>query len=155
MTEAPRDGMVWDMNELLLILRLAFALYLVVRATARVRDVADGPELAMGAVELAAGVLLAFGLLMPLAGLLLVAVTANLAFVSWPHEYPLYLLFAAVAIALAGPGDYALDHTLLGGSAAGTGTLDVAAGLAGALAIEGRRQLQKLQRVREEPENAG
>jgi hypothetical protein len=57
--------------------------------------------------------------------MLLVGVTASLVFVSWPHEYPLYLLFAAVAIALTG----------------GTGILGVALGLGAARTVEGVRQL--------------
>jgi putative oxidoreductase len=160
------------MNGVLLILRLALALYLVAGATAKLsgrsrREAAVGPELAAGAVELGAGALLALGLFMPLAGLLLVAVTANLAFVSWPHEYPLYMLFAAVAIALAGPGGYSLDQALLGSSVGGPGSLGVAAALAGAVAMEGRRRLHRhssllapwsrrqIENVREEPGNAG
>jgi hypothetical protein len=76
------------------------------------------------ATELGAAILLGVGLFTPPAGVLLVTVTATLVFVSWPHEYPLYLLFAAVAIALTG----------------GTGTLGVGLGLAGALTLEGLRQ---------------
>ncbi|MEA2130787.1 MAG: hypothetical protein QOJ85_3678 [Solirubrobacteraceae bacterium] len=129
------------MNELLLILRLALAIYLVVGATARLRNAGRGPQLAVGVVELSAGVLLGLGLFTPLVAPLLVAVTANLAFASWPHEYPLYLVFAAVAIALAGTGTYSLDEALLAGSAAGPGSLGVAGGLAGAIAMEGRRKL--------------
>jgi uncharacterized membrane protein YphA (DoxX/SURF4 family) len=135
-----------DMNELLLILRLALALYLVAGATAKLSGRWRGqavrvPELAAGALELGAGLLLALGLFMPVVAPLLVAATANLAFVSWPHEYPLYLLFAAVAIALAGAGVYSLDEAMLGGSAGAPGSLGVAGGLAGAIAMEGRRQL--------------
>jgi hypothetical protein len=76
------------------------------------------------ATELASGMLLGAGLFTPPAGVLLVTVTATLVFVSWPHEYPLYLLFVAVAIALTG----------------GTGTLGVGLGLAGAASLEGLRQ---------------
>jgi hypothetical protein len=50
-------------------------------------------------------------------------VAATLVFVSWPHEAPLYVLFASVAIALSG----------------GTGVLGVILGLAGAVAFEGVR----------------
>jgi hypothetical protein len=77
------------------------------------------------ATALGAGILLGVGLFTPPAGVLLVMVTATLVFVSWPHEYPLYLLFAAVAIALIG----------------GTGTLGVGLGLVGAVTLEGLRQL--------------
>jgi hypothetical protein len=76
------------------------------------------------ATELGAGILLGAGLLTPPAGVLLVTVAVTLVFVSWPHEYPLYLLFAAVAIALTG----------------GTGTLGVGLGLAAAVPLEGLRQ---------------
>jgi hypothetical protein len=79
------------------------------------------------ATELGAGILLGLGLFTPPAGVLLVTVTATLVFVSWPHEYPLYLLFVAVAIALIG----------------GTGTLGVGLGLAGAVMLEGVRQLTR------------
>lgn len=64
-------------------------------------------------------------LIIRLAGMLLVGGTASLVIVSWPHEYPLYLLFGAVALALTG----------------GSGLLGVALGLAGAVTIEGLRQL--------------
>jgi uncharacterized membrane protein YphA (DoxX/SURF4 family) len=77
--------------------------------------------------ELAGGALLGLGIFSPLAGTLLVGVTASLVFVSWPHEYPLYLLFAAVAIALSG----------------GTGILGVGLGLAVAVTIEGGCQVAR------------
>jgi len=77
------------------------------------------------ATELSGTILLAVGRFTPIAGVLLVAVTATLVFVAWPHEYPLYLLFVAVAIALTG----------------GAGTLGVGLGLAGAVTLEGLRQL--------------
>jgi hypothetical protein len=79
------------------------------------------------ATELGAGILLGVGLFTPPVGVLLVMVTATLVSVSWPHEYPLYLLFVAVAIALTG----------------GTGTLGVGLGLAGAATLEGVRQLAR------------
>jgi uncharacterized membrane protein YphA (DoxX/SURF4 family) len=87
------------------------------------------------ATELGAGILLGLGLFTPPAGVLLVTVTATLVFVSWPHEYPLYLLFVAVAIALIG----------------GTGILGVGLGLVGAATLEGVRQLT---RQREDPAQA-
>jgi hypothetical protein len=76
------------------------------------------------AAELAAAILLGAGLFTPPAGVLLVTVAATLVFVSWPHEYPLYLLFVAVAIALTG----------------GTGTLGLGVGLTAAVSLEGLRQ---------------
>jgi uncharacterized membrane protein YphA (DoxX/SURF4 family) len=79
------------------------------------------------ATELGAGILLGLGLFTPPAGVLLVTVTATLVFVSWPHEYPLYLLFVAVAIALIG----------------GTGALGVGLGLACAVTFEGARKLAR------------
>jgi uncharacterized membrane protein YphA (DoxX/SURF4 family) len=88
------------------------------------------------AMACGAGILLAAGRFTPPAGVLLVTLTATLVFVSWPHEYPLYLLFAAVAIALAG----------------GAGTLGVALGLAGAVMLEGVRQATR-QRALSEQEN--
>jgi hypothetical protein len=88
------------------------------------------------ATELGAAILLGVGLFTPPAGVLLVAVAATLVFVSWPHEYPLYLLFAAVAMALTG----------------GTGALGVGLGLAGAVTLEGVRQLTR-QRAMSEQEN--
>jgi hypothetical protein len=79
------------------------------------------------ATELAGGALLGMGMFTPVAGMLLVGVTAGLVFVSWPHEYPLYLLFAAVAVALSG----------------GTGVLGVGLGLCAAVSVEGVRQLAR------------
>jgi uncharacterized membrane protein YphA (DoxX/SURF4 family) len=79
------------------------------------------------AAELGGGVLLAAGRFAPMAGVLLVLVSATLVLVSWPHEYPLYLLFAAVAMALSG----------------GTGALGVGVGLAGAMTLEGARQFNR------------
>ncbi|MEA2232176.1 MAG: putative oxidoreductase [Solirubrobacteraceae bacterium] len=136
------------MNGVLLILRLALALCLIAGGTTKLsgylrRQASAEPVLALGIIELGAGVLVGLGLFTPLAGLLLVAATANLAFVAWPHEYPLYLLFAAVAVALAGSGGYSLDHAVLGSSADGSGSLGVAVGLAGAVMMEGRRQLRR------------
>jgi hypothetical protein len=85
------------------------------------------------ATAVGAGILLGVGLFTPPAGVLLVMVTATLVFVSWPHEYPLYLLFAAVAMALIG----------------GTGTLGVGLGLAGAATLEGLRQLNAQRAARD------
>jgi uncharacterized membrane protein YphA (DoxX/SURF4 family) len=76
------------------------------------------------ATELVAGAMLAAGLFTPPAGVLLVTIAATLVLVSWPHEYPLYVLFAAVAIALTG----------------GAGILGVGLGVAGAAMIEALRQ---------------
>jgi uncharacterized membrane protein YphA (DoxX/SURF4 family) len=132
MTGEARRAMVRSMNSVPLILRLALALYLATSGTTKLAARSRGPgakaALAVGALELGGGILLGLGLFTPLAGLLVVAVTANLVFVSWPHEFPLYLLFAAVAIALTGPGGY----------------LIAGLGLASAVMMEGMRQLNRL-----------
>ena len=99
MTQAAGGVMVLLVNNDMLILRIALA------------------------TELGAAVLLGTGMFTPIAGVILVAVTATLVFVAWPHEYPLYLLFAAVATALAG----------------GTGVLALGLGLGAAAAFEGAR----------------
>jgi putative oxidoreductase len=149
MTARVPDAIVCPhMNGVLLIVRLGLACYLIAGGTTKLsgrfgRRGPAGLALAAGAIELAVAILVALGLFTPLAGLLLVAVTASVAFVSWPHEYPLYMLFAAVAIALTGPGDYSLDHAVLGSSARGCGTYAVAVGLAGAVIVEGLRQLHR------------
>jgi putative oxidoreductase len=136
------------MNGVLLIVRFALACYLMADGTAKLsgvfrRGAPAGPAVAAGAIELAAAMFAGLGLFTPLSALLLVVVTASLAFVSWPHEYPLYMLFAAVVIALAGPGDYSLDHAVRGSSAGAPGTQAIAVGLAGAAIVEGLRQLQR------------
>jgi hypothetical protein len=78
-------------------------------------------------------------LLIQIAGVLLVTGTASLVVVSWPHEYPLYLLFAAVAIALTG----------------GTGVLGVGIGIGVAVAIRGMRQLSAVPLATEKIPDAG
>jgi hypothetical protein len=80
------------------------------------------------ATEAGGGLLLALERFTPAVGVLLVAITATLVFVSWPHEFPLYLLFGAVAIALAG----------------GTAPLGVAIGVGAAVTLEALRQLGRL-----------
>ncbi len=72
--------------------------------------------------ELAAGLLLAFGLLGPLGPALIIAVmVVAMATVHWQHglfaatngvEVPLLYSVAAVALALTGPGAYSLDAAL-------------------------------------------
>ncbi len=72
--------------------------------------------------ELAAGVLLVFGLLTPVAGLLVLA-TMGVAIAkvhgskgffvqNGGYEYNLVLIIAALALALIGPGAFSLDHLL-------------------------------------------
>jgi putative oxidoreductase len=149
MTARIADAIVCSsMNGVLLIARVALAFYLMADGATKVsglfgRGRPTGLVVAVGAIELAGAILAGLGLFTPLSGLLLVVVTASLAFVSWPHEYPLYMLFAAVAIALAGPGDYSLDQAVRGSSAGAPGTQAVAVGLAGAAIVEGLRQLQR------------
>ena len=85
--------------------------------------------LAAGASELAAGVLLTLGLLVPLAALLLVAtmttaiVTVHASKGPWAtdggYEYNLVLILVALVFAGAGAGAYSLD-ALLGLDLAGT-----------------------------------
>jgi len=73
-----------------------------------------------GTAELVGGLLLGFGLLVPVAALLLVGVmTTAIATVHWKNglwvtagglEYPLVLAAVAFAIAALGPGSVSLDH---------------------------------------------
>jgi putative oxidoreductase len=73
-----------------------------------------------GTAELAGGLLLGFGLFLPMAGLLLVGVmTTAIAAVHWKNglwvtdggsEYPLVLASVAFAVAALGPGSISLDH---------------------------------------------
>jgi putative oxidoreductase len=73
-----------------------------------------------GTAELAGGLLLGFGLFLPVAALLLVGVmTTAIASVHWKNglwvttgglEYPLVLAAVAFAIAALGPGSVSLDH---------------------------------------------
>lgn len=72
-----------------------------------------------GVFEFGGGLLLALGLLYPLGSLgIIAAMLAAIALVHWPRiwvtdnglEYPLVNLAAATALALAGPGYFALDR---------------------------------------------
>jgi putative oxidoreductase len=73
-----------------------------------------------GAAELVGGLLLGFGLFVPVAALLLVGVmTTAIAAVHWKNglwvtaggmEYPLVLVAVAFAVAAIGPGSISLDH---------------------------------------------
>jgi putative oxidoreductase len=70
--------------------------------------------------EIGGGLLLAFGLLWPLGPVAVVAAMLMALTVHWPRfwaqdggiEYPLVLLFAALALGLTGAGTYALDTAL-------------------------------------------
>lgn len=138
-----REG--YGVTAFMLISRLGLALYLGTRGTAKLAVRPATPMVfAVGAMELGAGILLGLGLFMPLAGMLVVAVAANLVLVNWPNEYPLYLLFVAIAIALASPGAYSLDSLLsLDGIGAGWASHGVAAGLAAAAATDAARRLNR------------
>lgn len=71
-----------------------------------------------GLSELLGGLGLALGLLTPLAGAAAIGVMVNAAAFHWDDgffggmEYPLVLALAAVAIAVTGPGRYAVDRLL-------------------------------------------
>jgi putative oxidoreductase len=97
-----------------------------------------------GAAELAGGLLLALGLLTPLAAALISAtMLVAIASVHWRQglwvtdggiEYPLVLLAAAFAIASIGAGRYSLDHALgIDDAGLGWGLAALAAGLLGAV----------------------
>jgi hypothetical protein len=88
------------------------------------------------ATEVCGGLLLGAGFFTPLAGVTVVGAAATLVFVAWPHELPLYLLFAAVAVALTG----------------GTGAAGVGAGLAGAVSFEAARQVARQRTASGAPE---
>jgi putative oxidoreductase len=104
-----------------------------------------------GAAEVLAGLLLATGLATPLAAGLVVAIMLNAALGVhaanglWAQEggmeYPLVLLAVASALALTGPGAYALD-TWLGFAPQATWSLGaLAAGLVGGAAALASRRL--------------
>jgi putative oxidoreductase len=80
-----------------------------------------GEELAIftGIIEVAAGLLLVLGLLVPLAAAIIVGDMANAAWVKsaagfWVvdegFEYELVLIVVVLALALTGPGAFAIDH---------------------------------------------
>ena len=91
-----------------------------------------------GLAEVTGGLLLALGLVTPLASALLIGVLVVVAVAGhgshglWNHEggyeYPLVLAVVAAALGMAGPGVYAVD-TLLPVSPAGIGAGLAAAGL--------------------------
>lgn len=70
--------------------------------------------------EIGGGLMVAAGLLWPLGPVAVVAAMLMALTVHWPRfwaqdggiEYPLVLLFAALAVGLTGPGSYALDSAL-------------------------------------------
>jgi putative oxidoreductase len=110
--------------------------------------------LAAGAAELGGGLLLATGLLTPLAALAIAIVMVNaIAAVHWPngfwntnggYEFNLVVLTAAAALAATGPGRFALDTAIgwadnLSGLWWGVGVLGVAALVAAITLTVGRR----------------
>ena len=92
--------------------------------------------------ELGGGVLLALGLLTPLAAAAVIGVMLNAAHVHWPKfwvtqgglEYPLVLALVGAGIGFTGPGRFSLDHAF-GWSLAGNawGVAAVVVGVASAL----------------------
>ena len=162
------------MNTGLLVLRLVNGLLLVGHGSQKLFGLFGGPGLAgaggffhslgfrpgkplaivAGASEAGAGVLLALGLLNPLAsaaiiGTLLVAGSVHFAAGLWGqnggYETPLLYATAAAALAFTGPGAYSLDHALGLDSLAGNGwgVVAVVAGVLSGLAVvaRGRRAL--------------
>jgi putative oxidoreductase len=160
------------MNIGLLVLRIIVGLYFVGHGAQKLFGVAGGYGLngtgqffesmglrpgrlnafAAGAAELTAGVLLALGLLTPLAAALIIGVmivaivTVHLSKGPWTADggYELNLVFIAVAFAVAGvgAGDWSLDSALgldLTGTDWALGALGV--GVLGAIAPLARRAL--------------
>lgn len=74
-----------------------------------------------GCTELASGLLIGAGLLMPLGAAGVIAIMLNVLWLYGPRgfEFELTLLLLAVALLLTGPGRLALDRLLLGPRSAG------------------------------------
>ncbi|TQF01631.1 DoxX family protein [Kitasatospora acidiphila] len=77
--------------------------------------------LAAGGTQIGAGLMLALGLLTPLAGAGVMGVMTVALTVKWPHglwvqhdgyEYPLVLIVTGAALAATGPGQWSLDGAL-------------------------------------------
>ncbi|MER5782558.1 DoxX family protein [Streptomyces mobaraensis] len=100
--------------------------------------------LAAGTTQIGSGLLLACGVLTPLAAAGIAGVMTVALTVKWPHglwvqddgyEYPLVLVALALAVAMAGPGRWSVDHALRlpvwpAPWAALTATAGIASGLA-------------------------
>ncbi|GGN44816.1 DoxX family protein [Streptomyces fuscichromogenes] len=77
--------------------------------------------LAAGASQIGSGLFLTAGLLTPLAAMAAMGVMTVAGSVKWPkglwvqndgYEYPLVLVVASATLALTGPGQWSVDHTL-------------------------------------------
>jgi putative oxidoreductase len=105
---------------------------------------------AAGAGELAGGLLLATGLLMPLAAAIVIGVMVNAGLVHWPngyfltkggYEYTLTIGAVAAGLALTSAGSWSLDHLLgLDFTAAAWGVTAIAVGLVAGAARAGTRR---------------
>jgi putative oxidoreductase len=162
------------MNTGLLLLRLAVGLLLIGHGTQKLFGWFGGHGLAgtggffhsqgfrpgrhmavvAGLSEAGAGLLLAFGLLTPVAAAAVIGTLTVAASVHWQaglwgqnggYELPLVYSVVAGALAFTGPGDYALDNAVGLDSFAGVGwgVLAVAVGVLGAVVViaRARRQL--------------
>jgi putative oxidoreductase len=118
-----------------------------------------------GVSELAGGVLLAAGLLTPLAAALVIAtMTLAIAIVHWRHgpwvaeggwEYNLVLIAVAFAVTAVGPGKYSLDRAL-GIDVAGLdwALIALGAGVVGALPIAATARVRAPDRAGARPAGA-
>jgi putative oxidoreductase len=118
-----------------------------------------------GLSEITGGVLLATGLLTPLAATLIIAVmTLAIAMVHWRHgpwvteggwEYSVVLIAVAFAVTAAGPGKYSLDRALdLDLAGLDWALVALAAGVVGAIAVAAAARVQAPDRTGPRPAGA-